>query len=219
MQPVSRVGSGSSQSSFSNREASILTNVYGLKRTNDLHLSPDAGTRVVACGDDAYKVTLESIHDEVLQFGILCSMNEPVLLAAGEMSYMSRYNKQHAHFHGMYAPLLRRGMHLWPTCRSSQMNRFFSFRKRDEVLIIMISLTHVASQCIEKYIRVRKKECPKCRMHCSSKRSLRPDKRFDSKTLNDKNPKQMPCIFLPSIIFCKRFNSRTATICGRLCGN
>ena len=111
MQPVSRIGSGSSQSSFSNREASILTNVYGLKRTNDLHLSPDAGTRVVACGDDAYKVTLESIHDEVLQFGILCSLNEPALLAAGEMSDMSRYNKQHAHFHGMYAPLLRRGMH------------------------------------------------------------------------------------------------------------
>ena len=124
MQPVSRIGSGSSQSSFSNREASILTNVYGLKRTNDLHLSPDAGTRVVACGDDAYKVTLESIHDEVLLFGILCSMNLPVLLAPGEMSHMPWYYKQHAHFHGMHAPILCRGMH-WSTCRKFLSNESF----------------------------------------------------------------------------------------------
>ncbi len=65
MQPVSRVGSG--QSSFSSREASSLTNVHGLKRTSDLFLSSDAGTRVVACADDAFKVSLESIHDEVRQ--------------------------------------------------------------------------------------------------------------------------------------------------------
>ena len=63
MQPVSRAGLG--QSSFSSREASSLTNVYGLKRTSDLFLSPDAGARVVACANDAYKVTVESIHDEV----------------------------------------------------------------------------------------------------------------------------------------------------------
>ena len=63
MQPISRTNSGAS--SFSSREASSLTNVWGLKRTNDLFLSPDAGSRVVACGDDAYKVSLEAIHDEV----------------------------------------------------------------------------------------------------------------------------------------------------------
>ena len=70
MQPLSR--SSFAQSSFSShshpsREASSLTNVYGLKRTADLFLSSRAGTRVVAIADDAYKMTLESIHDEVLE--------------------------------------------------------------------------------------------------------------------------------------------------------
>lgn len=122
MQPVSRVGSG--QSSFSSREASSLTNVHGLKRTSDLFLSSDAGTRVVACADDAFKVSLESIHDEVK-----C-----------------------------------------PICLGIISN----------TRTFMECLHRFCAECIEKYIRVRKKECPQCRMHCSSKRSLRPDKRFDS---------------------------------------
>jgi len=75
MQPLSR--SSFAQSSFTShshpsREASSLTNVYGLKRTADLFLSSRAGTRVVAVADDAYKITLESIHDEVLV--MLCTL-------------------------------------------------------------------------------------------------------------------------------------------------
>ena len=66
MQPLNRTSSG--VNALSSREATSLTNVWGLKRTNDLFLSPDAGTRVVACGNDAYKVPLEAIHDEVCVF-------------------------------------------------------------------------------------------------------------------------------------------------------
>jgi hypothetical protein len=66
MQPLNRTSS--SVNALSSREATSLTNVWGLKRTNDLFLSPDAGTRVVACGNDAYKVPLEAIHDEVCVF-------------------------------------------------------------------------------------------------------------------------------------------------------
>jgi hypothetical protein len=69
MQPAIR--SSAALNSVPSREASSLTNVWGLKRTSGLFLSPDAGTRVVACGNDAYKVSLETIHDEVLLLSLL----------------------------------------------------------------------------------------------------------------------------------------------------
>ena len=36
------------------------------------------------------------------------------------------------------------------------------------------------SECINKCLRVGLKECPKCRIHCPSRRSLRPDPNFDA---------------------------------------
>ena len=34
-------------------------------------------------------------------------------------------------------------------------------------------------ECIEKYLRLGQKECPKCRVKVSSRRALRPDPKFD----------------------------------------
>ena len=83
------------------------------------------------------------------------------------------------------------------------MNRFL-FLKPNWFLTILIFLTPPSSQCIEKYIRVRKKECPKCRMHCSSKRSLRPDKRFDcKKDPKRQKPKLFPAFSHPTVFVAK----------------
>ena len=44
----------------------------------------------------------------------------------------------------------------------------------------MECLHRFCSSCIEKCIRVGKKECPSCRIHIPSRRSLRPDPKFDT---------------------------------------
>lgn len=47
-------------------------------------------------------------------------------------------------------------------------------------LAFMECLHRFCAECIQKYLRMGQNECPKCRKHCPSRRSLRPDKRFDS---------------------------------------
>jgi len=46
--------------------------------------------------------------------------------------------------------------------------------------IVMVCLHRFCSACIEKCIRVGKRECPSCRVHIPSRRSLRRDDAFDS---------------------------------------
>ena len=55
--------------------------------------------------------------------------------------------------------------------------------QRRRVLYI-IQRTHecmhrFCQECIEKYLRLGQKECPKCRVKVSSRRALRPDPAFD----------------------------------------
>jgi len=47
-------------------------------------------------------------------------------------------------------------------------------------LTVMECLHRFCSSCISKSLRMGKKECPTCRMPCSSRRNLRPDPNFDS---------------------------------------
>jgi len=47
-------------------------------------------------------------------------------------------------------------------------------------LTVMECLHRFCSNCISKSLRMGKKECPTCRMPCSSRRNLRPDPNFDS---------------------------------------
>ncbi len=83
--------------------------MYGLKRTSDLFLGPDAGSRVVACANDAYKVTVESIHDEVSSyFRVL--LDAFVLQIAGKMSHLPWHYQQHSDIYGMHASILCRGV-------------------------------------------------------------------------------------------------------------
>ncbi|GMH69147.1 hypothetical protein TrST_g2291 [Triparma strigata] len=46
--------------------------------------------------------------------------------------------------------------------------------------IVMECLHRFCGECIEKSIRVGKKECPSCRLHLPSRRSLRADPNFDA---------------------------------------
>mmetsp|Transcript_41177 Transcript_41177/g.67605 ORF Transcript_41177/g.67605 Transcript_41177/m.67605 type:complete len:280 (+) Transcript_41177:13-852(+) len=45
--------------------------------------------------------------------------------------------------------------------------------------IVKECLHRFCNECIEKCLRVGKKECPQCRIHIPSRRSLRPDTNFD----------------------------------------
>ncbi|KAL7464709.1 hypothetical protein ACHAXS_005052 [Conticribra weissflogii] len=45
--------------------------------------------------------------------------------------------------------------------------------------IVKECLHRFCSDCIQKCLRTGKKECPQCRVHIPSRRSLRPDKNFD----------------------------------------
>jgi len=47
-------------------------------------------------------------------------------------------------------------------------------------LTVMECLHRFCSGCISKSLRMGKKECPSCRIPCSSRRNLRPDPNFDS---------------------------------------
>jgi len=46
--------------------------------------------------------------------------------------------------------------------------------------IVMECLHRFCGNCIEKCLRLGKKECPSCRIHIPSRRSLRPDTNFDN---------------------------------------
>ncbi|GMH56271.1 hypothetical protein TrRE_jg945, partial [Triparma retinervis] len=46
--------------------------------------------------------------------------------------------------------------------------------------IVMLCLHRFCGDCIQKSIRIGKKECPSCRIHLPSRRSLRPDPNFDA---------------------------------------
>ena len=46
--------------------------------------------------------------------------------------------------------------------------------------IVMECLHRFCGKCIEKCLRLGKKECPSCRIHIPSRRSLRPDTNFDN---------------------------------------
>merc|ERR1712127_258666 len=46
--------------------------------------------------------------------------------------------------------------------------------------IVMECLHRFCGECIQKYLRLGKKECPSCRIHIPTRRSLRPDPTFDS---------------------------------------
>mmetsp|Transcript_31711 Transcript_31711/g.36988 ORF Transcript_31711/g.36988 Transcript_31711/m.36988 type:complete len:309 (+) Transcript_31711:55-981(+) len=46
--------------------------------------------------------------------------------------------------------------------------------------IVMECLHRFCGDCIQKCLRMGKKECPSCRVHIPSRRSLRPDKNYDS---------------------------------------
>mmetsp|Transcript_22368 Transcript_22368/g.28946 ORF Transcript_22368/g.28946 Transcript_22368/m.28946 type:complete len:302 (+) Transcript_22368:102-1007(+) len=46
--------------------------------------------------------------------------------------------------------------------------------------IVMECLHRFCSECIQKCLRVTKNECPSCRIHIPSRRSLRPDPNFDA---------------------------------------
>jgi len=46
--------------------------------------------------------------------------------------------------------------------------------------IVMLCLHRFCGDCIQKSIRIGKKECPSCRIHIPSRRSLRPDPNFDA---------------------------------------
>lgn len=45
--------------------------------------------------------------------------------------------------------------------------------------LVMECLHRFCAECIEKCLRLGKKQCPSCRIHIPSRRSLRPDKRYD----------------------------------------
>lgn len=45
--------------------------------------------------------------------------------------------------------------------------------------VVKECLHRFCHECITKYLRVGKKECPTCRAKCTSQRHLRPDRRFD----------------------------------------
>jgi hypothetical protein len=134
------------------------------------------------------------------------------------MPHLPGYIKQHTHLHGVHASLLCRGTNAQiPISHKLPLKRpldtidagallFFTLAhtpdasKRETYMNQLVFTSFfllVVSQCIEKYIRVRKKECPQCRMHCSSKRSLRPDKRFDSNTLPERIDGHFTCADCP----------------------
>ncbi len=46
--------------------------------------------------------------------------------------------------------------------------------------IVMECLHRFCGDCIQKCLRMGMKECPSCRVHIPSRRSLRPDKAYDS---------------------------------------
>jgi len=46
--------------------------------------------------------------------------------------------------------------------------------------IVMECLHRFCGECIQKCLRIGKKECPSCRIHIPSRRSLRPDPNFDN---------------------------------------
>ncbi|OWZ07328.1 hypothetical protein PHMEG_00020289 [Phytophthora megakarya] len=48
-----------------------------------------------------------------------------------------------------------------------------------ETMVVMECLHRFCGECISTAIRQSKRECPSCRIHIPSKRSLRPDKNFD----------------------------------------
>jgi len=48
-----------------------------------------------------------------------------------------------------------------------------------KTMIVMECLHRFCGQCIQKCLRLGKKECPSCRIHIPSRRSLRPDPNFD----------------------------------------
>jgi len=50
----------------------------------------------------------------------------------------------------------------------------------DKTSIVMECLHRFCHECIQKCLRLGKKECPSCRIHIPSRRSLRPDPDFDA---------------------------------------
>ena len=60
-----------------------------------------------------------------------------------------------------------------------------------KTFIVMECLHRFCGECIQKCLRLGKKECPSCRVHIPSRRSLRPDLNYDalvSTGAEDKNP-------------------------------
>ncbi len=57
-----------------------------------------------------------------------------------------------------------------PVCRGYMKKTF----------IVMECLHRFCGSCIQKCLRVGKKECPSCRVHIPSRRSLRPDLNYDA---------------------------------------
>jgi E3 ubiquitin-protein ligase RNF1/2 len=49
-----------------------------------------------------------------------------------------------------------------------------------QTMTVMECLHRFCDECISKCLRWGKKECPTCRVHCSSRRHLRPDPNFDA---------------------------------------
>lgn len=47
-------------------------------------------------------------------------------------------------------------------------------------MVVMECLHRFCGDCIQKCLRISNKECPSCRIHIPSKRSLRPDLNFDA---------------------------------------
>ena len=49
-----------------------------------------------------------------------------------------------------------------------------------KTFIVMECLHRFCGECIQKCLRIGKKECPSCRVHIPSRRNLRPDSNFDA---------------------------------------
>ena len=105
-------------------------------------------------------------------------------LKRGPRTLPKNYKRQ------MKVPLKALNFHKCPIC--------LSYMKK--TYIVMECLHRFCGDCIQKCLRMGMKECPSCRVHIPSRRSLRPDRTYDSimegiygdiETLEDKEAKQI----------------------------